>query len=397
MPFKGVSILNQRISFVKSVVEEGLSVTAACLNFGISRSGGHDLLKRFAEEGADGLADRSRRPHGNSRSVPASTVQQVLECKGRYPTWGPKKLYAKLKATQPEAHWPAVSTIGQILFVAGLVGHTRRRSKPPRIGELTQAEEANDVWCMDFKGQFLLSLALWCFPFTLTDDQTRFLLRCYGLGSTSAQGAWPILLGAFLEYGLPRVLRSDNGVPFAAASVTGLSPISVRLIKLGIVPERIDPGSPQQNGRHERMHRTLKNEATIPPKGTLAAQRMEFDRWRAEYNDERPHEALAMKTPGSLYVASTRPYPGRIPNLEYDETMPTKKVRPNGCLRLGGQEVYIGEVLSGETIGLKAIDDQLSAVYVGVVAVAILSSAKNKLLSGTQAQPYLRVLRHDAQ
>jgi hypothetical protein len=246
---------------------------------------------------------------------------------------------------------------------------------------------------MDFKGQFALSNGRLCFPLTITDNHSRYLLRCQALLGTSSDGAWPILVGAFRQFGLPIVMRSDNGAPFAASSATGLSNIAVRLIKLGIIPERIDPGSPQQNGRHERMHRTLKAEATSPPRNSMRAQQATFDAWRSEYNNDRPHEALEMKTPASAYAMSDRHFPTRLPDFEYDEEIEKRKVRSNGCIKWSGTDIFISEALMGDTIGIEPLDHDHSLVYAGFLPVAVIDLRHMKLLSGKYAVPYLRAAR----
>lgn len=389
---KGMSVLDQRVLFVRSVRVDGLSISAACRSFNISRPTGYELLKRFDEVGDAGLIERSRVPRTNPRCVSDWVIAQIVQYKGQHPTWGPKKLRVRLQILHPSLDWPAVSTFGRILDSAGLVQKVNRRT-PPRLGELTQATGSNDVWCMDFKGQFSLSGGPLCYPLTVTDNDSRYLLRCHGLPDTTGANTWPILVGAFREYGLPDVIRSDNGSPFAATSATGLSRIAVSLIKLGITPERIDPGSPQQNGRHERMHRTLKAEATMPPGSTMASQQAKFDAWRSEYNEERPHEALNMATPASAYTASPRKYPERMPDFEYTDAMTKRKVRMNGCIKWHNREIFISETLIDEVVGLSSIDENRHVVYAGFLPVAVIDLSINKMLNGKEAAPYLKRLR----
>lgn len=393
MPMKGMSVVDQRISFVISIRVGGQSIASACRSFNISRPTGYDYLRRYDESGVDGLIDQSRAPLTNPRSVPVSIVDEIVKQKGKHLNWGPKKIRAALLVLQPDQQWPAASTVGRILDASGLVEHVKRRSKPPHLGQLTQAQGANDVWCMDFKGQFRLLAGQLCYPFTVTDNESRFLLRCQGLSNVGSDGTWAVIAGAFREFGLPKVLRSDNGGPFASGSTTGLSRISVRLIKLGVKPERIDPGSPQQNGRHERMHRTLKAETTQPPARTMRAQQRRFDDWRREFNEQRPHEALGMKTPASVYNVSIRCMPERLPDFEYSEITPKHNVRHNGCIRWRGGEIFVSDALAGETVGVEQIDEAHSAIYAGFLPVAILDLATAKLLKGKHAVPYLKVLQ----
>jgi len=393
LPMKGMSLLDQRLLFIGSIRVDGLSISAACRSFNISRPTGYELLRRFDEDGDAGLVERSRAPLTNPRSVSDWVSARIVQYKGEHPTWGPKKLRVRLQILYPSVDWPVVSTFGRILDAAGLVQKVNRRTRPPRLGELTQAAGSNDVWCMDFKGQFSLASGPYCYPLTMTDNDSRYLLRCHGLPDTTGANAWPILVGAFREFGLPAVLRTDNGNPFAAVSSTGLSRIAVSLIKLGIVPERIDPGSPQQNGRHERMHRTLKAEATKPPGNTMASQQAKFDAWRSEYNEERPHEALNMATPASLYTSSPRPFPERMPDFEYADAMVKRSVRRNGCIKWHNREIFISETLIGEVVGLTTVDDNRYVIHAGFLPVAVIDMSTNKMLNGKDAAPYLKNLR----
>jgi transposase InsO family protein len=390
---KGMSVTDQRLSFIKAIKTDGLSMSAACRSFNISRPTGYEILRRFDEQGVEGLSDLSRAPKSNSKAVSAWVIEQILLYKGVRPSWGPKKLRASLLALYPDIDWPATSTFGRILDAAGLVQKVRRRGRPPRFGELTQAYDSNDVWCMDFKGQFILTEILQCFPLTITDNDSRYLLRCYGLSDTKGSQAWPIIVGAFREFGMPKVFRTDNGNPFASVSATGLSRIAVSLIKLGIIPERTDPGCPQQNGRHERMHRTLKAEAIYPPSSTMKAQQARFDAWRNEYNEERPHEALGMATPSSVYASSPRPFPERMPEFEYPSSMNTRKVRQNGCIKWRGADIFVSETLINEIVGIEQIENRYCAVYVGFLPTAVIDLPTNKILNGKDATPHLKPLR----
>jgi transposase InsO family protein len=390
---KGISVTDQRVKFIKSVREDGLSIAAACRAFNISRPTGYEILRRFDKSGINGLVDHSKAPLSNPRTISTIISNDIIAFKGQHEKWGPKKLCSVLNRTRPEVEWPVVSTFGRILDSAGLVIKVHRHVRPPRFGELADANSPNVVWCVDFKGQFSLEGGILCYPLTLTDNNSRYLLRCYGLPSVAGPSAWAIMVGAFREFGMPLFMRSDNGNPFASISATGLSRIGVSLLKLGIIPEHIDPGCPQQNGRHERMHRTLKAEAIYPPSRTMQGQQTRFDAWRHEYNEERPHEALGMATPASVYCSSPRQFPGRIPDFEYDDAMNKRKVRPNGCIKWQSTEIFISETLSGDVIGIEPITEHHSAVYVGSLPLAIINMVSNKLLSGKDAVPYLKTLR----
>jgi len=393
VPMRGMSVTDQRLLFAMSVRVDGLSISTACRSFNISRPTGYEILRRFDELGAGGLVDHSKAPLSNPRAISPWVSDRIIRYKGEHPTWGPKKLRARLIGLHPDIAWPVLSTFGRILDSAGLVEKVCRRTRPPRLDELTQACGSNDVWCMDFKGQFSLDGGPLCFPLTITDNDSRYLLRCYGLPDTTGANVWPILVGAFREFGLPKVMRTDNGNPFAAVSSTGLSKIAVSMIKLGITPEHIDPGCPQQNGRHERMHRTLKAEGIYPPSSTIQAQQARFDAWRSEYNEERPHEALDMATPNSIYSQSPRRFPERMPDFEYADAMTKRKVRLNGCIRWHNSEIFISETLTGDLVAIEAIDDRYSAVYVGFLPLAVIDLTINKILNGKQAAPYLKTVR----
>lgn len=249
----------------------------------------------------------------------------------------------------------------------------------------------------DYKGQFPLATGQLCYPLTLTDADSRYLLRCQALPDTATIHAWPIFAGAFCEFGLPGVIRTDNGAPFATKALAGLSRLSLWWIKLGILPERIAPGHPEQNGRHERMHRTLKAEAIDPSATTLRAQQKGFDQYRTIFNVERPHEALQHKTPASCYAPSLRPYPRRLPALEYPQGMTLRKVRPNGCLRIKKHELFISEVLIGEHVGLDPFDEGLVALWIGFLPIAIIQEPSITLMPPKKAAPYLNRLYRENQ
>jgi transposase InsO family protein len=390
---KGLSVKDQRLLFAQSVRIEGLTIASACRNFEISRPTGYGILRKYDEFGSEGLEDLSRRPHRNSRAVSDLIANMIVDLKGVHPSWGPKKIRFKLAVSHPHLAWPVVSTVGRILDANGLVLKAQHRTKPPRLGELVTPDVPNRVWSADFKGQFALTSGTVCFPLTVSDNCSRYLLRCNGLPDTTGVRMLPIMIGAFKEFGLPEYLRIDNGNPFTAMSSTGLSRFQVYLIKLGIVPERIDPGAPQQNGRHERMHRTLKAEAMQSPARTMRTQQARFDAWRREYNDERPHEALGMATPHSIYQRSLRSFPDRLPAFEYDDAVSKFRVRMNGCVRWRTHDVFISETLGGEVIGIVDIDSRHSAIYAGFLAVAVIDNAKGRLLDGKSAAAYLKPLR----
>jgi len=389
---KELSVADRRLLFVRAVNEEDLNISQACRTFGISRPTGYAILRRFEQEGVSGLLDRSRAPHHRPQTVDETIANRILALKVEHCTWGPKKIKASLEETTG-TKWPATSTIGDILKRAGLVKPRRLKTRCPSAPIRPGEQRPNELWCVDYKGQFSLRGGHLCYPLTMTDQASRFLLRCQALPDVTGKKAWPYFVGAFQEFGLPAAIRSDNGAPFATASTTGLTYLSLRLIKLGIRLERIDPGKPQQNGAHERMHRTLKAEAIYPASETLVAQQGRFDAWLREFNYERPHEALDQRTPSSVYVRSPREMPLVLPELEYPAGMRVTRVRTNGMIRWRGGFVFVSEVLIGEPVGLDHFDEHYHALYVGRQPVAILDERTAAFLPAKQASDMLADLR----
>jgi transposase InsO family protein len=309
-------------------------------------------------------------------------AQVLVQARREHPTWGPKKLLALLERQQPGRKLPAASTVGEVLKREGLVQPRRRRPKQPgaRPG-LTQEVGPNDVWCADFKGHFCLGDGQRCHPLTVTDNASRMLLLCQGLERPSEEGCRKYFERLFREYGLPGVLRTDNGTPFSSNALCGLSRLSIWWVRLGIRPERIEPGKPQQNGRHERMHRTLKQETAWPPKASMRAQQRAFDAFRSEYNQVRPHEALAMRTPASLYAPSPRPFPSKLPELVYPSGYEVRRVTNRGTLKLLGRAIFISECLVGEALGLEPVDDGRWALHFGSLLLGEVHAQDWKLHS----------------
>jgi transposase InsO family protein len=353
--------MDERTQFIAQVLAGEDEMSALCREHGISRKTGYKWLGRYRRDGAAGLAERSHAPlrHGQARDV--SVVQAILDLRERWPHWGPKKLRVKLGELDPELRVPAASTIGDWLRRQGLVARSRRRRRCPAYTQpFAAVTAANDVWCTDFKSLPLARTGGWfrtadgrrCDPFTLSDAHSRYLLRCQAVARPDEQNVRPIFEAAFKEHGLPRAIRSDNGPPFASPGVGGLSRLAVWWIKLGITPERIVAGKPQQNGRHERVHRTLKEETAAPPADSVPAQQQRFDDFRAIYNNERPHEALGQKTPAALYEPSPRPYPNRIDDPSYGGDVAVRRVRSNGQIKWAGELIFVGEALIGEPVGI---------------------------------------------
>jgi transposase InsO family protein len=313
-------------------------------------------------------------------AVSQAQAAAIIGGRQEHPRWGPKKLRAKLQEWAPEQSWPALSTIGELLRREGLSArHRRRRQATPSAQPLAAAVGANDVWGIDFKGWFRTQDGARCDPLTVTDAFSRYLL-CSQVVSPTEAGCHRELERVFKQYGLPRRMRSDNGSPFASTGAGGLIRLSVWWVKLGIRPERITPGHPQQNGRHERMHRTLKAETALPPAADLLAQQRRFDQFRAEFNQQRPHEALGQTPPALHYAPSPRPYPAKLEDPAYPADYQLRRVRSNGELKWQGELVFIGQALTGEVIGLREDDDNGDAqLYFGPVPLVVIDSVTFKL------------------
>jgi putative transposase len=344
--------MDERLRFIAEHMKGELPMTALCAGFGISRETGYELVRRYQVEGVAGLIPRSRAPHHPGQTMPAAIAAAIVALRRKRPYWGPKKLRATLLRLEPRTPWPAASTIGDLLHREGLSEpRRRRRTAAPMTQPFLPVDAPNDLWCIDFKGWFRTADGTRCDPLTITDADSRFLIDCRIVEPTT-EGAWPVIERAMRDLGLPRALRSDNGAPFASTGAGGLTRLSVRWVKLGIALERIDPGAPQQNGRHERMHGTLKAETSKPPAATPAEQQARFDSFRHDFNDNRPHEALGQLTPTSRYRASPRPYPGRLEEPWYDADHAVRRVRSSGEIKWGGEFIYVSEALAGEPVGI---------------------------------------------
>jgi transposase InsO family protein len=364
MPWKQSSIVDQRKKFVEEY--EGGLVTMAelCRMYEISRETGYKWVKRYEMQGWEGLEDLSRAPKRHPNQTAPQVEERILDLRRDRPRWGARKLQAYLAKKYRQRKWPAPSTIGELLKREGLtMARKVRRKTPPYTQPFAQAQEPNQVWCMDFKGWFRTGDGERIDPFTLSDASSRYLLRCQAVERTNAEQVRGILEASFRQYGLPQWMRSDNGSPFASRAIAGLSPIAVYLMKLGIVPERIQAGHPEQNGRHERMHRTLEEETARPPAANRRLQQRAFNRFRKEYNEERPHEALGQKTPDSCYQPSARSYPARIGEPEYGSSMQVRRINLRGGFSWKHENVFLTEALIGEAVGLEPIDERYFTIY----------------------------------
>jgi len=368
MPWSETSPMDQKTQFIADVLRGGLAIVELCDDYGISRKTGYKWIDRYLNEGPDGLRDRSRRPTSNPNSTPPELVDAILDARRRHPSWGAKKLLKVLSGQHPRWPWPQRSTVCDILKRNGLVAKKRRRRAIGHPGKPSTIVTApNDLWCADYKGHFKTGDGRYCYPLTVTDAFSRYLLGCQALLDTSVDGAKPVFTRLFREFGLPNRIRTDNGVPFATNTLARLSRLSAWWVRLGVMPEFIEPGKPQQNGRHERMHKTLKAEATRPPRASSLAQQRRFNSFRAEFNDERPHEALDMETPDALYERSPREMPARLPPLEYPDRFETRYVSANGGIRWNSEWVCVSTVCAGEFVGLEEIDNGVWNVYFGAL------------------------------
>lgn len=366
MAWKETCVMDERLKFVADWLRGEWSMAEICRQYGISRRIGYKWIGRYEEEGFDGLRDRSRAPLYCPSRVDSAVVERIVQYKRKHITWGPKKILVGLTREDPDTHWPVASTIGEILDRHGLVMRRKKRRKAsPSAKPLSHCVSPNDVWCIDFKGWFNTQDGARCDPLTLCDGATRFALRCQALtGKTDTAVVQACLEIAFREYGLPRAIRSDNGSPFASTGLAGLSRLSVWWMRLGITPERIRPGHPQENGRLERFHKTLKAETIMPSKNTIRQQQRAFNRFIHEYNFERPHEALEQRVPADLYMASGRPFPCRLPaSPDYEHVEYVRKVRGYGHIKWKGHEVFITSALAGQYVGINLIDDYTATVY----------------------------------
>ncbi|MGY4474275.1 putative transposase [Bradyrhizobium sp. USDA 3364] len=371
--------VDERMRFVVAVQKHEESFAAICRGFGVSRRIGYKWLARFEEEGAAGLFDRSRAPLRHPQSIAEGIAERCLEVRRAHPSWGPIKIRAFLERKSPRTAWPAASTIGELFDREGLtVKRKLRRRGPPSSAPFAGCEAANDVWCIDFKGWFLTGDGKRCEPLTITDAYSRYLLRCQALARTDTDHVWPVLDAAFREFGLPWYLRSDNGSPFASRGAGGLSRLSVKLIKAGVTPERIAPGKPQQNGRHERMHLTLLQDVASPPAPTMREQLKRLRSFQHLYNEERPHQSLDNATPADRYQASPRRFHGTLRKPEYADDQDVRSVRRNGEIKWLGNTIYISEALIGEPVGLAEDQDGWTVSY-GPIVLGTIAHRSDQL------------------
>jgi transposase InsO family protein len=388
MPWKKDGVSEERFRFIEEWKSDDWSLAELCEQFGVTRKTGYKWLERYEAAGMEGLRDQSRAPHRHPNALTEATQERILKVRAEHPYWGARKIRAFLKRQEGADVIPAMSTIGNLLKTNGLTIPRKRRPRArPSQQPLAHATEANRVWCADFKGWFRSGNGDRIDPLTISDAYSRYLLRCQAVRAADLAHSQPIFEAAFREYGLPDRMRTDNGAPFGSNGESGLTGLSVWWIKLGIVPERIQPGKPQQNGRHERMHRTLKQATACPPARNRGAQQRRFDQFRWEYNEQRPHEALGQATPASCYAPSARPYPRRLAEVEYPEGWQVRRVSPGGQIRWRTEYIFVAHALQGEVVGIEPVEDGRWRVWFSFYDIGILDAARLRIRRPEPCKP----------
>jgi transposase InsO family protein len=381
MPWRKSSVMEEKLRFVFEYEQGERSMKELCARYEIARETGYVWIRRYQKQGIAGLVERDRRAHVHRNQTAPEVERAVLELRQAHMRWGPRKLKRILERDEPGRSWPAASTMGALLKREGLVVARRKRRRTAAYEEpLAHADGPNRVWCADFKGWFRTGDGERIDPLTISDAYSRYLLRCQAVQKTNTGHVQAVFEAAFREYGLPERIRTDNGAPFATRALAGLSRLAVWWMKLGIVPERIEAGHPEQNGRHERMHLTLQQETAQPAAENRRAQQRVMDRFRQEYNQVRPHEALQMETPAAVYHPSPRKFPARVPEPEYPDNMLVRRIGGQGQMQWKKHEVFVSDVLWGEAIGLLPIDDRQYVLYFAQVPLALFHTEHAYLL-----------------
>ena len=387
MPWKETCRMDEKMSFIVECLRGELPMVALCEDYGISRKTGYKWLGRYREHGPAGLVERSRAPRRHGRSMAPSVAEAIVALRRERPHWGPRKLRAVLMRERPGIVWPAASTMGDLLRAEGMVSARRRRRRVAAPGRtLRAANGPNAVWCIDFKGWFRTRDGERCDPLTVTDAYSRYLLACV-IVPPRTEEVRAAMDRLFERHGLPETIRSDNGPPFAGPGAGGLSRLSVGWLKAGIALERIDPGRPQQNGRHERMHKTLASETARPPAASRACQQERFDRFREDFNANRPHEALGQQPPAAFWQPSPRACPERLEEPWYDAWHAVRRVRRDGSIKWGGDLVFVSEPLAGEPVGIAETESGHWIVRFAGIDLGIIDRRTKKLHGFRAARP----------
>lgn len=381
MPWQQTDPVNERLKFVVAAQGGPLSMTELCRKFGISRKTGYKLLARYERDGPEGMRDRSRAPASHPNRTAVEFEAAVLRVRKAHATWGSKKILAVLTRDHVPDDLPARSTVDQILKRAGLVVPRRARARrQPSAPPMVKANAPNDVWTIDYKGWFRVGDGTRCDPLTINDACSRLSLECRAMVSPKLEDVKRRLEATFWEFGLPTYMLSDNGPPFASQGLGHLSRLGVWLLRLGVQPVFIEPGHPEQNGRHERFHETLKAETATPPRSSIRAQQEAFRSFQREYNEERPHEALDMRVPADAYVTSTRSMPTSIADHEYADGIEPRRIRRDGSMKWDGELVFVGEAMAHELVGLEPIDEDRWHVHLGAMRLGVLHARSRTVL-----------------
>jgi transposase InsO family protein/transposase-like protein len=380
MPWKETHTMDLKIQMITDWLTKNYYPTELARVYGVSRKTVYKWINRYQQDPETGLKDRSRAPHTRPNAVPDRVKQIIIETKLTYPHLGPKKVMTYLRRQFPDQNWPANSTAGNILKQAGLVRPKRRKARvAPNALPFASCDAPNSVWSADYKGDFKLGNRNRCYPLTVSDNYSRYLLACQALPNTGYVHARAVFERLFYQYGLPAAIRIDNGAPFASTAFGGLSCLSAWWVRLGIRPERIEKGKPNQNGRHERMHRSLKDGAINPACYSFNAQQKVFDRYLSEYNDIRSHESLDHKVPADVYRPSNRLMPSEPASIEYDSPFEVRKVRHNGEIKWQGRLIYLSQVLAKQPIGFKQISQNRWGIYYSFYLLGFWNQRKQKL------------------
>ena len=385
MPWKETCTMDQRILFIADYLSGHYTKKDLCMHYGISRPTGDKWIERYHSRGPEGLHDLSRRPHRHPHTTAPEVAECIVQMKLVHQSFGPKKVMDRLRALEPSKPWPADSTAADILKRNGLVRQRRKRRRvPPDPHALITCSAPAQSWSADFKGDFRLGGGQRCYPLTITDNHSRFILQCRALSRMTTAAVKPWFEWVFREYGLPETLRTDNGAPFASLAAGGLSQLSKWWVRLGIRPERIRPATPSENGRHERMHRSLKEAVINPAASSFAAQQRRFDAFVEEFNWQRSHEALGRLTPGSVHEVSRRPYRAKLPAVEYDRGVTVRRVRRTGEFKWRGRLIYLSAVLAKEPIGLVACDNDCWEIRYSFHLLGVLNDRTHTITHARQ-------------
>lgn len=381
MAWKKTNVRQEKLKFIGDWLKKEFTISELCQRYEISRKTGYKLIARYEQESETAFDELSKVRHHHPNETPKEIQTRIIEVKHCYPTWGSEKILIWLNRKEPNKKWPSISTGAEILKRHGLVKPRRRIRRSEEFSEpFSNCESPNDVWSADFKGHFRTSDRRYCYPLTITDNYSRYLLKCDGFLSPNTENALKCFKRVFHEYGLPNAIKTDNGQPFAGLSAGGLTRLSIYWLKLGIMPERIKLGHPEQNGRHERMHRTLKAATIAPAKSNLIFQQISFNNFIEEYNNERPHEGIDNKRPQDVYKKSTRLLPNKIPKMSYPDNFEIRSVRSNGQIQWGGKKYFISELLYREPVGLKHIDDGVVQIYFGRLKLGLIDVRNDRLI-----------------